>query len=205
MMHLGQLSQAMKLMSWPDTVAQIIDLTIRAWDTEMDQSNSDQEDRITDHLLCAIQRLQKQEEWAEALTIDGQRNEYDAESNTLMGRNDIVFQLGGIHSFTWECKVLHRGGDTLYSKYRREGIARFLNGQYQTSEGLGGMLAYVINGTIQEAIKGLEKHLSSHIADLKCVTPILKSSQRLTDDRLRESFHQISPAINLIHAILTES
>lgn len=203
MMQLGDMSAAMRLIDWSREITRLVALTLRAWDEELDFPESDQEDTITDHLVCALLRLQQQEDWATSLTINGQRNEYDANANTLKGRNDIIFQLGAIHSFTWECKVLHRKGKTLYSEYRSEGMVRFLNEQYKTSVGIGGMLAYVLDQDTERSFIGVEKHLRKHAAELNTRIPVLQPSSRLPDMRIRESHYSQSKCELMIHAHLS--
>ena len=201
-MTLGDLSKFAGLVDWSQQIPKLLELTLRAWDQEIDFPSSKMEDDFTDHLVCALQRLQAKEHWAQALSIDGQRNEYDSQSNTLMGRNDITFQLGAKATFTWECKVLHRGSKTLYSEYRTEGMMRFLGGQYHSSESTGAMLAYILDGNAPRAILGLSKHFKDHLTELQTTAPVLQTYGELNDERLFISKHNSKHHKKIIHGLL---
>lgn len=202
-MILGDVSELLSLVDWSQEIPNLIELTLRAWDHEMNLPSTKMEDDFTDHLVCALQRLQSKEEWAQALTINGQRNEYDPKLDKLKGRNDVSFQLGAKATFTWECKVLHRAKKTLYSEYRSEGMMRFLDGQYDSSKETGGMLAYILDGDKQRALRGLSAHFKSHLTELKTTAPVLQTYDDLNDERLFVSHHESEHHKRLIHALLS--
>jgi len=199
----GDISKFMQLVDWPKELQQIIDFTLHAWDHEMVATLSEKEDKITDHLICALQRLQREQPWAQAYSIDGQRNEYDPETDKLKGRNDIIFQLGGIHSFTWECKVLQRDGKNLYAEYRKDGIMRFVTGKYSASSDYGGMIAYVLDGSIAKAQTGIQQQILTHSLALKHTGSKMNPCQyNKKEARLKETTHALPRDFVVIHAFL---
>lgn len=202
----GDISKLMQLVDWPQELKQIIDFTLLAWDTEMAPTSSHLEDKITDHLIGALQRLQREHQWTEAYSIDGQRNEYDPGTDTVKGRNDIIFQLGGVHSFTWECKVLHRGGKNLYTEYLEDGMMRFVIGKYSASCEHGGMIGYVLDGKLAKAQQGIESAILKHPTTLKHSGSKMNScSFTKTDSRLKETTHSLPRSFTIVHVFLERS
>lgn len=201
----GELSQMMKLVNWSGEMEQIIRFTLLAWDVEMVPTQSQLEDKITDHLIGALQRLQQQDThvWAQAYAIDGQRNEYDPESDSVKGRNDIIFQLGTTHSFTWECKVLHRKGKNLYAEYRKDGIMRFVSGKYSADRECGGMIGYVLDGRVKKAQKGIEKEIQENLKALKQSGAKMNPCSCVKGEaRLKETIHILPRSFTMVHAFL---
>lgn len=184
-------------------VPALVATTLEVFDRDFRRPNRKLEDPTTDKLIFALLRHQAcQGNWFSDYTVNGQRNEYDPDSEKLKGRTDITFELGGLRRFTWECKLLHTNGATLYSKYRTEGVMRFITEKYGKGEKFGGMLGYVMDGDIQKAISGLEKHLNQHTDTLKLSCPCFVPCQTNPDSRLWESHHKINDEFVLFHGFL---
>ncbi len=202
-MIVGRTESLLAGVNFEEEVPLLVATTLEVFDRDFRRPNRKLEDPTTDKLIFALLRHQaSRENWFSDYTVNGQRNEYDSEGEKLKGRTDITFELGGLRRFTWECKLLHTNSGTLYSKYRTEGVMRFVTEKYGQGEKSGGMLAYVMDGETQRAIKGLESYLNKHKETLKMSSPCFLPCQTISDSRLRESHHAINDEFVLFHGFL---
>lgn len=178
--------------------------TLQAFDGDFRSILSRREDPISRQIVFALLRLQAAEgwEWLSDYAINSQRDELDEVCETHEGRTDITFELGGHHRFIWECKRLHHNGKTLYSEYRSEGVMRFITGKYSKVEAVGGMLAFVMDGNIGNAIKGVEQHLFAYKEALKILGEGFSACESPVDARLRESLHFPNRDLTISHCFL---
>ncbi len=119
----------------------------------------------------------------------------------LVPREDIYFCL--------ECKrlnVVHDGSVRPYaSEYLTHGMLRFIQGKYAAHVRNGGMLGYVLDGNVAQAIRNVSRLIEQRHEELGMQPPgEMTTSSILPDDkRLRETQHSrpFEPKNFLIHHI----
>lgn len=124
-----------------------------------------------------------------------------------LGRIDLKFTAGYRHDvyFGLECKKLNvafqSGKKTLAREYVVQGMLRYIQGKYAQRLIHGGMVGYVMDGQCDEAAKCVKAVIRRFKRKLK-VTPrviLVKSSIRITDDRVLESKHDLGKLTFTIH------
>lgn len=100
--------------------------------------------------------------------------------------------------FSIECKRLHvnfpSGFKTLADKYVTEGMYRYFNGQYASGLDKGGMLGYVMDGKVDQAIIDVQAAIESRRADLSMRnTETLKACSIFTSPQAKETCHNYGP------------
>ena len=106
----------------------------------------------------------------------------------LIPREDIYFCL--------ECKRLNVVKDgkrrTYASEYVLLGMLRFVTGQYSKAVHHGGMMGYVLDGNIPNAVTNVEGNIQQQQAKLSIGNPatFLPSSVLINEARARETRHQ---------------
>jgi len=106
----------------------------------------------------------------------------------LVPREDIYFCLE-----SKRLNVVKKGKLRAYaSEYVTFGMLRFVTGQYSKAVRHGGMIGYVLDGNVSQAITNVEGNVQTHHAALCMTSPgVLQSSTVLKDDaRARETHHQ---------------
>ena len=118
-----------------------------------------------------------------------------------LGRTDIAFKpfvpSDKIY-FCLECKRLNvRALNTLrprpyFSEYVRNGMSRFISGQYAGALRNGGMLAFVLDADLNAAMAGVQGNIQAAHAELGMSLPadFASSSVRPADARIRETIHR---------------
>lgn len=99
----------------------------------------------------------------------------DPEFGTEMGRNDLRFyppqHYGQTIFFTLECKRLRvtteSGFKHLADEYVEEGLQRFVDGKYSANLPCGGMLGYVMDNRIEEAVGYVQNEIVKRHSALK--------------------------------------
>ena len=116
------------------------------------------------------------------------------------GRLDLRFIHGYRRKvyFSIECKRLRvhfpSGFDTLASKYVTEGMYRYFNGQYAQGLDKGGMLGYVMDGNIDEAIQNVKSSIENRRHYLHMESDdTLRRSSCLSSKHVMETFHNYGP------------
>ena len=182
------------------TLPNILRLVIEVWTGMPKPFADDKEDQITDLLCRALRNNRTIRDLP--FYIQTQMVELDPAPGEEFGRLDIAFLPTGLPGapdesiyFCLECKRLNvtiagvkrRGG----SDYVVHGMARFVSGQYANAVRHGGMLGYVLDGDVTEAITNVESNVKSHHVSL-CMDPpgTLHLSSVLTGvSNVRESLH----------------
>lgn len=150
-----------------DQVPHLLDLIIAAW-SEMPANSADAlEDPTTESLCRGLRRHRA----AASLPfrIDTQLVELDPAEGEKQGRMDIVFSPmvpDEAYYFCLECKRLNVVQDgrrrSLAAEYVKDGVQRFVRLQYGRRVRHGGMLGYVLDGRIPEAIRNVRQHIENH-------------------------------------------
>ena len=128
------------------------------------------------------------------------------------GRLDIRFIHGFRRQvyFSFECKrlrwVFPRGQfDSLAGVYVTKGMYRYFDDQYAQDLDKGGMLGYVMDGNIDEAIKDVQKAIEKRRSSLYMQeNETLKASSCITSKQVKETFHKYGPTqrFTLYHIFL---
>jgi len=186
---------------WSDLIdpmlPEILHLVIASW-IEMPAPAPDaKEDSITD----ALWRTLTQNRTARGLMfqIRTQVVELDPMPGEDLGRMDIAFIPLVPREDTYfclECKRLNivKNGikQTFASQYVRYGMLRFVTGQYSKAVHHGGMLGYVLDGNVANAIANVGANIQNqHKALLMSPPGVFSASTVLEgDERARETHHQ---------------
>jgi hypothetical protein len=178
-------------------VPEILRLVVATWEEMPSPAPDDKEDNIT-FALC---RALRQNRTARSLMfqIHTQLVELEPALGEDLGRQDIVFvplvPREDIY-FCLESKRLNVVKDgtlrTYASEYVTRGMLRFVAGQYSRAVKHGGMIGYVLDANVSQAMTNVEANIQTHHAAL-CMTPpgVLQTSTVLkVDTRARETHHQ---------------
>jgi len=150
-----------------DQVPILLDLIIAAW-SEMPSIPADALEDPTTEILCRGLRRHRA---AASLPfrIDIQLVELDPAEGEKQGRMDIVFSPmvpDEAYYFCLECKrlnVVQEGRRrSLAAEYVKEGVRRFVRRQYGRRVRHGGMLGYVLDGRVPEAIRNVRRQIENH-------------------------------------------
>ena len=175
----------------------ILNLVIASWDGLTPPAADETEDNITNELCRALQ----QNRTARGLMfqIRPQVVELDPMLGEDLGRMDIAFiplvPREDIY-FCLECKrlnVIKDGKPRAYaSQYVNAGMIRFITGQYSKAVHHGGMLAYVLDGDVDRAMKNVEANIrkTRKALNMTAEGTLLASTILSTDRRARETEHQ---------------
>jgi hypothetical protein len=116
------------------------------------------------------------------------------------GRLDLRFIHGYRRKvyFSIECKRLSvhfpSGFDTLASEYVTDGMYRYFNGQYAQELDKGGMLGYVMDGNIDEAIQSVKAAIENRRQHLHMESDdTLRPCSFLSSKQVKETFHNYGP------------
>jgi len=195
----------------------LLELVVDTW-KDIPNLTSDLEDKITATFCRELRKSRKARNLM--FMVDPQSVELNPAQGQSEGRLDIIFRPTGLKIspdeeiyFCLECKRLNflssQERKTGAPEYVKDGMIRFINGQYAKSVKHGAMLGYVLDGKIDKAMMNVTKHVQKHSAKL-CMKPpvILHPSSILTDlENARESFHLRQGETNLftIHHIFVNA
>ena len=186
---------------WSDFIGskmpEILDLVIESWQAMPLPAPDEKEDDITN----ALWRTLTQNRTARGLPfqIRTQVVELDPMPGEDLGRMDIAFiplvPTEDIY-FCLESKrlnVVKNGTRRAYaSEYVLLGMLRFVTGQYSKAVHHGGMLGYVLDGKVSDAIANVEVNIQQRRKEL-CMSEseaFLASAVLSSDARVRETHHQ---------------
>src|ERR1700733_5155811 len=142
-------------------VPDVLELVSNSW-REMPRLPCNAREDPTTETFCKLLRRNR-DSGNLPFQIQIQMVELDPEEGEDQGRMDIAFvPLVPSESiyFCLECKRLNVcDGEAIrpyFAEYVKHGMVRFVRGQYARLVRHGGMLAYVLDGQIEKAIKGVE-------------------------------------------------
>lgn len=202
-----------------DMVPDILELVITTWE-EMPPLESDALEDPTTEELCRCLR-QNRNSANLPFRIDIQQVELDPTAGQGQGRMDIVFSpmvpSEDIY-FCLECKrlnVITNGKVRAYSnEYVTQGMLRFIRGQYASKVRHGGMLGYVLDGNVSQAIANVRRAIQNNYQalgmtpqDFAMLSPgeMRSSSVRPSDSSVRETQHtrQKMPRLTIHHIFVS--
>ncbi len=167
---------------WLDTfpesqIPEIVQLVLGVWDTFPKTDREEHEVSITRRFRSAL--IQDKNLRREIpVTIWRESVEDDISSGRELGRIDLRF-ISAYRAredvyFAFECKRLNVNSNgkfqSLAGKYIKEGVMRFVVGQYASALNCGGMLAYVMDGNLSSARKAVDAAVRRKCSTL-CIAP----------------------------------
>lgn len=136
-------------------------------------SSDSHEDAITNQLVLLLRRRRRH---PPPYRVQLQPTEVAADANgkaIITGRHDIhlIFDLNDDDaSLIYECKRLNvvKAGkkSTLATEYVSDGMMRFVTGQYSPRVHRSGMLGYVMDGAVDDAMRKVRQAIETRAADL---------------------------------------
>jgi hypothetical protein len=178
-------------------VPEILNLVIASWQEMPSPATDEKEDNIT-VTLCRI-LMQNRTARGLMFQVRTQVVELDPMPGQDLGRLDIAFiplvPREDIY-FCLESKrlnVVKNGERRAYaSEYVQFGMLRFVAGQYSKAVRHGGMIGYVLDGDVSDAMTNVEANIRQRHKEL-CMTPpgaFVSSTVLKGDTRARETHHQ---------------
>lgn len=195
-----------------ELIPEILELVRISWDSFEKPNRLEREVSISEEFVKNI-RIEKNRRdylpfhvWPEVNTLDTQAED--------KGRTDILFAYLGtpkeeVH-FVFECKRLRIPYPppsrlaTNNSEYvNKQGMMCFVTGKYSGSVTNGGMIGYVMDGQIKEAIASVGKLIKNKRLSLKLAkdTELEHSSVMGNSQNVRETRHTLSRKNFTIHHI----
>lgn len=185
---------------WVDLIEsflpQILDLIVNTWASMPTLAPDAREDPTTE-AFCRRLRISRTAQEL-PLRIDIQLVELNAEAEDDQGRMDIAFSpmvpSEDIY-FCLECKRLNaataHGTRSYATEYVTHGMLRFIRGQYARNVRIGGMVGYVLDGNVGEAILGISAAMRRREVDLGMTSPatIQRSAVVPGNAEVRETHH----------------
>lgn len=197
--------------TFPDgLVPAIVTLVLDAWRGMPKPARSDRETVIARSLRNALRHARNLTRTLPC-AIDREVVEDDPHTAEERGRIDIRFIHGYDESvyFAFECKRLNVTGQSgrasLAREYVVEGMLRFVTGRYAAGLTQGGMIGFVMDGNVKDALAKVDAAVSSRLGLLLMAsgTGFANSSLFPTAPTVRETKHpHRSPALILHHLFL---
>jgi hypothetical protein len=177
-------------------VPQILRLVVETWEAMPSPGSSDKEDTITSALCRALR--QNRTGRSLMFQIHTQLVELEPASGEDLGRLDIVFLPPIAREDIYFCleakrlNVIKKGKLRPYaSEYVRFGMMRFVTGQYSNMVRHGGMIGYVLDGKISDAMTNVEANIREQHKELGMNPPGTFQASAITgDSRARETHHK---------------
>ena len=191
-------------------VPDILNLVISTWEEMPAPSADAREDPTTEEFSRCLRR--NRNSGMLPFQVHVQMVQLASGAGEDQGRMDIVFlplvPREDIY-FCLECKrlnVVHEERVRPYtSEYLTHGMLRFIQGKYAAQVRNGGMLGYVLDGNVAQAIRNVSRLIEERHDELRMQPPgeMMQSSILPEDTRLRETRHSrpFKPQNFLIHHI----
>ena len=188
-----------------ELVPDIIELILEAW-SQVKLSKSDRlEVPLTRKLYCHLISLKRHALLPFSVWLES--SEIDVVSMAEKGRIDIRFSHGYREDvyFAIECKRLNvcRGRRRVFlaDEYVNEGMMRFVSGKYAAGLDKGGMLGYVMDGRLDDAISSVTMAIESRkqMLAMAANSTLKKSLTCPQNRRVHETNHKSSSCQILLH------
>ena len=187
--------------SWDDLFQQnlvptVLSYVVETWERMPRPGPSDLEPEISFRLYCALVRAKRRND--HAFLIRYEDMEVDTDLERLTGRKDIVFFPSLQEQEIYLCveakrlnAVISGRRESLADKYVTEGMQRFIDGKYARFVRHGAMLAYVLDGDTDRAMKNVENNIRSRLTELRMDknSGFLASTIRPADPLTKETHH----------------
>jgi len=172
-------------------------------------TETDREDWITRRLYLRLVRLPTFRDGPLGIHLKPEIVNPKFDADTPSGEIDLLVSCGHGYEvyFPLEAKrlrVTYANGrlETGSDKYIKEGMMRFVTGQYAPFMEAGAMLGYVYDGNTVEARTDIDRFVQSHAVTLRLLTPEkLSRSQILKDMPVDETLHSLETRIFTIYHV----
>jgi hypothetical protein len=198
--------------SFPDgLVGNLLDLVLSAWQSFQRPRPGELEVPITQR-FCVHLRRQKDRSRL-PLSIEPESQVLVPGTGALVGRIDLKFSHGYREDvyFSLECKrlnvIMEGGRRSLAADYVDKGMMRYITGKYCKDLDKSGMLAYVMDGQIADAISAVTKAVDGRRLGLMMANSgaLGPSSYRPGNSSIRESRHSLRRGIFMIQHIFVSA
>jgi hypothetical protein len=192
-----------------DLIPDILSMVLDVWNVFKDNCDETLEVPIT---KCFRSHLEQYKDMKMLpIKIDREAIVDDISTEKEIGRIDLRLTHGYRSEvyFAFECKrlnVIDKNGRTssLAKEYVMNGMTRFVGSEPQYAKGLkqGGMIGYVMNGKIDDAITAVNKQIKANYIGLQMKSSKgLNASSRLPNSLLKESLHHLPSQEFTIHHV----
>jgi hypothetical protein len=170
---------------------------IATWAQMTKPGPSDLEDAISDKLYSALVNAKRRSDFP--FLIRREDLEFDTDLAKETGRKDIVFFPSLQEQEIYLCLEAKRLNAivsgvrrSLADEYVKEGMQRFVDGKYARFVRHGAMLAYVLDGDTDRAMKNVENNIRSRFTELRMEKNggFLTSTVRPDDSLTKETRHR---------------
>lgn len=180
-----------------NSIPNILGLVVDTWNNFKKPNANELENRINQRFTDKL-RIAKNEADLRCFQIRSEVGTIGTD-----GRIDIVFIPTGTHReevyFAFECKRLRipcedkTKPDSNSSKYvGKDGMMCFITGKYSEGLNYGGMIAYVMDGKVNEAIIQVKNSMQKKKIPLCVINdPFFMTSPLLNDDKVKETSHKL--------------
>jgi hypothetical protein len=174
----------------------VLAYVIATWEQMPKPGPSDLEDAISVKLYSAL--VNAKDRNAHAFLIRYEDVEVDTDLAKETGRKDIVFFPSLQEQEMYLCleakrlnAVVSGVRRSLADEYVREGMQRFVAGKYARFVRHGAMLAYVLDGDTNRAMKNVENNIRNRLTELRMDKPggFRDSTIRSADPLVKETHH----------------
>jgi hypothetical protein len=177
---------------------------ITTWEQMPKPGPSDLEDAVSDKLFSALVKAKRRSDFP--FLIRHEDLEFDLDLATTTGRKDIVFFPSLQQEEVYLCleakrlnAIISGRRESLADKYVTERMQRFVNAKYARCVRHGALLAYVLDGKIDRAMKNVENNIRSRLTVL-CMDEnggFVASTIRPEDAFARETHHRRAHETNV--------
>lgn len=174
----------------------VLSHVIATWEQMPKPGPADLEDDISDKLYSALMNSKHRSDLP--FLIQREDLEFDLDLAKEIGRKDIVFYPSLQEQEIYLCLEAKRLNAmisgvrrSLADEYVKEGMQRFVDGKYARFVRHGAMLAYVLDGDVDRAIRNIENNIRSRLAELRMKNSngLVTSTIRPHDGRTKETHH----------------
>jgi hypothetical protein len=187
--------------AWDDLFQQslvpaVLAHVVATWERMPKPGPSDLEDQISVKLYSALTRAKDRN--AHVFLIRYQDVEVDTDLEREIGKKDIVFFPSLQDEEIYLCLEAKRLNAlvsgvrrSLADEYVKEGMQRFVDGKYSRFVRHGAMLAYVLDGDINRAIRNVESNIRKRVKELRMGENggLNASTVRSDDPHTKETHH----------------
>lgn len=166
------------------------------WDEMPKPGLSDLEDAISDKLYFALVHAKPRNDFP--FLIRREDVEFHEDLAMETGRKDIVFFPSLLEEEIYLCieakrlnAIISGKLRSLANEYVKEGMQRFVDRKYARCVLHGAMLAYVLDGNIDRAIKNIGKNIKNRLSELRMDTDCCLDASLIRPDdcRVKETRH----------------
>ena len=170
---------------------------VTTWEQMPKPGPSDLENEISVKLYAGLVKAKDRN--AHVFLVRYQDVEVDADLAKETGRKDIMFFPSLQEQDIYLCleakrlnAVISGVRRSLADEYVKEGMQRFVDGKYARFVRHGAMLAYVLDGNIERAIRNVQNNIRGRLTELGMdeTGGLLPSTVRPHDPRTRETRHR---------------